>query len=101
MRRLTVEQKALIAEDVRIGIKLPIVASRHGVHVNTVRTIAIQVRNGSFGIPKPTGTATPSQRLALSVTNYRLAIELARHALRLGRVADALTHLDQAVTPTH
>lgn len=95
---LTTEARVLIAEDVRTGIKTALIARRHNVSPGTVARIAGQLRDGSLTL-KPTGMATPTERLALSVTNYRLAIEMARGALCLGRVSDALAHLDQAVTP--
>jgi hypothetical protein len=42
---------------------------------------------------------TPGYRLALSITTYRLAIEEARAALRIGRPAEALAALDRVQAP--
>jgi hypothetical protein len=36
-------------------------------------------------------------QIARSITNYRLAIELARSAIRIGKVSEALAALDAAV----
>lgn len=43
--------------------------------------------------------STPGYRLALAVTSYRLIIEEAASALRLGRAADALAALERAAAP--
>ena len=43
-----------------------------------------------------TDPTSPGYALALTVTNQRLAIELARTAIRIGRVAEALEILDVA-----
>lgn len=43
---------------------------------------------------------TPGERLAIAVTDYRLAIELATAALRLGRTRDALAYLEAIEAPT-
>ncbi|GAC1528975.1 MAG: hypothetical protein NVS3B1_20420 [Marmoricola sp.] len=40
-------------------------------------------------------TTAPGYRLALAVTNYRLAIEEATAALRLGRIREALIALER------
>lgn len=44
-------------------------------------------------------TNTAGYRVALAVTNYRLAIEEAAAALRLGKNADALAALDRVQAP--
>jgi Flp pilus assembly protein TadD len=41
----------------------------------------------------------PGYRLALALTEQRLAIELALTALRLGRTAEAVDHLTRASHP--
>lgn len=52
------------------------------------------------GTAKRIDTSAPGYRLALAVTGYRLVIEQAKGALRLGRVREALDILDAADPPT-
>lgn len=54
-------------------------------------------------LPQPRQTAEsqgPSYALALEVTNMRLAIEIARPAILLGKYAEAVQALDLATAPT-
>lgn len=66
-----------------------------GARVKTCDECAPADRTGK----RAADPAAPGVRLALEVTEMRLAIELATCALRLGHPADALAHLEAVAAP--
>lgn len=54
---------------------------------------------GALTAGRGLNTTTPGYRMALAVTTYRLAIEEATGALRLGRPDEALAALERVAAP--
>lgn len=95
-----------VAEDVTARVtRTPVVLTcrRCGMqwdHLVRGGTTPLDCPDCRRGPRRPAPEASPAQmHLIRSVVEYRLAIELATAALRLGRTRDALQHLEDVAAP--